>query len=82
MHDLVYVSSLAARWYPVGKGVPIVIDPRFSAGLPTIAGRGVTVSTIYKRWKADQTIKFIADDLQIETAVIERALQYADKIAA
>ena len=82
IHSLDYELDLAARWYPVGKDIPIVVDPRFSTGLPTLRDRGVTVGAIYRRWKADQTINFIADDLQVESSLIERALQYADKVAA
>lgn len=82
IHKLDYERQLAARWYPVGKSVPIVVDPLFSSGLPTILGRGVTVITIHKRWKAGQLIEFIADDLQIESTLVQRVLQYADKLAA
>ena len=82
MLEVDYERDLAARWYPVGKPIPIVVDPRFAAGVPTIDGRGVSVRTIYKRWKADQPIAFIADDLALEPGVVERALRYADKIAA
>ena len=49
--QLEYEHDLAARWYPVGKEVPIIVDPQFSSGVPTIVGRGVTVSTIHKRFK-------------------------------
>ena len=82
IRELEYERDFAARWYPVGKVIPIVVDPLFSSGLPTIAGRGVTVVTIHKRWKAGQLIDFIARDLEISTGLVERALQYADKIAA
>lgn len=82
IHALDYERDLAARWYPVGKDVPIVVDPMFSSGLPTIVGRGVTLGAIYRRWKASQPISFIADDLEIDANLVERALQYADKIAA
>jgi len=82
MSHLEYERQLAARWYPVGKDVPVVIDPLYSAGLPTIAGRGVTIGTIYRRWKAGQLIEFIADDLRIESTSVQRVLQYAEKIAA
>lgn len=82
IRHLDYVRDLAARWYPVGKDVPVVIDPLYSAGLPTIPGRGVTVGTIYRRWRAGQLIGFIADDLQVESTLVERVLQYAEKIAA
>lgn len=77
-----YERELAARWYPVGKDVPVVIDPLYSAGLPTIVGRGVTIGTIYRRWRAGQLIEFIADDLRIASASVERVLQYAEKIPA
>ena len=77
-----YERDLAARWYPVGKDIPIVVDPRFSTGRPTLRDRGVTIGAIYRRWKTDQPISFIADDLKIETGLVEQALRYADKVAA
>lgn len=82
--ELDFEQKLAARWYPVGKDIPIVVDPLYSAGLPTILGRGVTVGAIYRRWKTDpkDNIDFIAEDLQLDTGLVERVLKYADKIAA
>lgn len=76
--------DLAERWHPAGKRVPIVVDPRFSAGAPTIVGRGVTVETIYKRWKdANLSMDFIADDFQIDREQVEQACKFAaEKIAA
>ena len=84
LSELDFERHLAARWYPAGKEVPIVVDPRYSAGLPTILGRGVTVAAIYRRWRADpkDNIDFIADDLQLDAELVERVLKYADKIAA
>lgn len=84
LSELDFDRQLASKWYPVGKEIPIVVDPRFGAGLPTVVGRGVTVSAIYERWKADpnESIEFIADDFQLDTQLIERVLKYADKIAA
>ncbi len=84
LSELDFERQLAARWYPVGKGIPIVVDPLYSAGLPTVLGRGVTVSAIYDRWKADpkDNIEFIADDFQLDKQLVESVLKYADKIAA
>jgi len=77
-------SKLAARWYPLGKTNPvIVIDPQFSAGAPTIVGRGVTVKTIYRRWKdGNLSMDFIAEDFQLERDQVEQACKYAENIAA
>ena len=76
-----YESELAARWYPVGKNIQIVVDPRFSAGMPTIKERRVTIGAVYKRFKLGYPIKFIASDLKIRTIDIEEAVRYADKVA-
>lgn len=76
------VQHLAERWYPVGKDVPIVIDPRLSSGVPTLKGHGVTIENIYKRFKARQRINFIAQDLSVEADLVETVLQYAEQVAA
>ena len=85
MEEQLYYDErkLAARWYPVGKAVPIVVDPQFSAGAPTIEGRGVTVRTIFKRWKdGNLSMDFIATDFQLDRIQVELACKYAEKIAA
>ena len=77
-----YVDDLAARWYPVGKTVPIVVDPRLSTGLPVIKGRGVTVQAIRKRYNAGLGIDFIAKDFRMKRKLIQTAIDYGEKVAA
>ena len=81
-HQLVYdmQQNLAERWYPLGKTVPIVLDPRLSSGVPTVEGRAVTFQTIHKRFKAQQRINFIAQDLDLEPELVETVLQYAGRL--
>ncbi len=79
--QLDYEHQLARRWYPIGKDIPIVLDPTVSAGLPTIEHRGVTVDILLKRWRvAKQSIDFMARDFELDRKVIESALQFADRI--
>ncbi len=76
-----YELELAARWYPVGNSVPIVVDPRVSAGLPTIVNRRVTVQSVYKRFKAGgYPISFIASDLKLKRDEVEEAIRYAEEV--
>jgi uncharacterized protein (DUF433 family) len=75
-----YYTELVNRWYPVGKEIPIVIDPKISTGLPTIIERGVTISTIHNRFKSGQHIGFISQDFDIDKDIIEEAIRYADKV--
>lgn len=77
-----FEADLASRWFPLGREVPIVIDPRFAAGMPTIAERRVTVETIRKRFKTGMSIDFIADDLRLDNQTIEDAVRYGDLVAA
>ncbi len=75
-----FLNELAARWYPLGMTVPLVIDPRMAAGQPTIPDRGITVATVFKRWEANESIKSMADDFDIPEATIENLVRYAQKV--
>jgi uncharacterized protein (DUF433 family) len=82
IESLDYEDDLAARWYPMGKDVPIVIDPRHVSGEPTIPGRNVTIAGISKRFEAGQSIKLIADDLVLTPTQVEDVLRYRVRLAA
>lgn len=81
IHNFDYELELAARWYPLGKTIPIVIDPRFSAGMPTIPNRRVTIQAIHNRFKAGYPMRFISSDLKLKPNIVEEALRYANQIA-
>lgn len=80
IHSFDYELELAARWYPKGKKVPIVVDPQISAGLPTIKNRRVTVETVRKRFKANYSPSFIASDLKLKVNEVLEALRWADEV--
>ena len=80
--QLDYEEGWATCWYPVGKDHPMVVNPRITAGEPTIARRGVTVRTICNRFRAGQAIAFIADDFELEHSVVEDVIRFADRMAA
>lgn len=77
-----FEGDLVARWYPAGRHVPIVIDPRFSSGVPTVPNRRLTIHAIRSRWKAGYKIQFISEDLALDADEVEEVLRYADQIAA
>jgi uncharacterized protein (DUF433 family) len=76
-----YEYELASRWHPVGKEVPIVVDPKISGGLPIIEGRGITVEAIHKRFKAKQKMDFIASDFELDRETVEEVIRYAEQVA-
>ena len=82
VRKLDYDRGWASRWHPLGTSIPIVVDPQYGSGAPTITGRGLTVGTLYRRWHAGQSYRFIADDLALDRDVVEDALRYAQDVAA
>ncbi len=78
--QLEFEFELASRWHPVGKKIPIVVDPRVSAGLPVVEGRGVTVQTIEKRFNAGQSIPYIARDFELQDNIVEEIVRYSRRV--
>jgi len=68
-------DKLAERWHPYGRTVPVVVDPRYGAGKPTIEGRGVSVDILRKRWKAGESFVQIARDFRLKPPDVEAVLQ-------
>ena len=79
IHQIDYLQELAAKWFPVGKEVPIVMDPRKSTGIPTVLGTGVTIGALYERFKAGHKIDYLARDYKLESSTVETVIQYALK---
>jgi uncharacterized protein (DUF433 family) len=76
-----YELELAAKWYPVGKKIPIVVDPYISAGVPIIEGRGITVENVEKRfYLGKQTWEFIAKDLELEQNIVQEVIRFAPRV--
>ena len=69
-------DSFAERWHPYGRDVPVVVDPHYAGGRPTIAGSGVSVEIIHQRWKAGEKVAYIALDFRLRRADVEAALQH------
>jgi uncharacterized protein (DUF433 family) len=81
MEQLEFELELASRWYPVGKKIPIVVDPYISSGVPVIEGRGITVENIEKRfYVGKQNWDFIANDLELSVNVIQEVIRFAPKV--
>jgi len=71
-------DQMSVRWFPAGRSVPIVVDPRFAGGRPTIVRRGVTVDVIFRRFKdGHEKLSSIARDLELTSRDVEEAIRYA-----
>lgn len=79
LFDFDQEDGMAERWFPAGREVHIVLDPRFAAGRLAILGRGVTVAAISRRFhEGRQSIHYIARDLDLKDSEVEEALKLAE----
>jgi uncharacterized protein (DUF433 family) len=76
LETLDYEDHLARRWWPLGRGEPIVVDPDYGFGAPVIAGTGVRTENIAERSKAEEPPEEIAHDFGVEIYQVEAALRY------
>lgn len=80
--NLDYTHDIASRWWPLGRDVPIVVDPDYGHGLPVVAGSGVRTEIIRERAEAGDLVQQIASDFNLDCTEVERALQFELKRAA
>ncbi len=81
--EFVEEQGFAARWFPLGREVPVVVDPRFAAGRPSVAGRGIRAETILTRFfKGRESISALAEDFDLDTKVVEIIIQNEKALAA
>ena len=76
IHQIEYLQELAAKWFPLGREIPIVIDPQIGTGTPTVVGACVTIGAIHQRFKAGHRIEFLARDYELEPSVVQTVIQY------
>jgi uncharacterized protein (DUF433 family) len=70
-------DPFVVRWHCYGRDVPIVVDPRFGGGLPTVEGRGITVDIILRRHRSGEGRRFIASDYGLRVSVVDEVLRHA-----
>jgi len=71
------LDHLALRWLMDGRGGLIVIDPRFGAGRPVVAGSNVRVEIIKARFEAGEDVDELAEDFQLDSHAVQAALRVA-----
>ena len=73
-------SSLAERWWPLGKEVPVLLDPRIAFGAPVVA-RTATRTEIVAGLARRAGVEVAADAYRIQSAEVEAALRFETELA-
>lgn len=69
---------VATRFYPLGKGRNIMIDPRRQFGHPVLGLTNIYPETIYNLYKAGEPIEFLAFTYELVKEAITDAIEYCE----
>jgi uncharacterized protein (DUF433 family) len=76
LEQLDYSDGWVERWWPLGKELPVVVDPEYGFGQPVIAGSGVRTEIVLERVRAGDLPEEIAEDFNLEPVEVHRAIQF------
>ena len=77
--DFDYDDDIVTRWYPRGRNCPIVVDPQFAFGQPSI--KSIPTRVIRGRFLAGESAREAAQDLNISVAEVEAAWHFENLAA-
>lgn len=75
------VTSLAERWWPMGRTIAVVLDPRVAFGAPIVEGTAVRTSVV-ARLAREVSLDAAAVAYEIERRQAEAAVQFESRLAA
>lgn len=71
-----FEQELAHRWWPLGRNYPIVIDPDYGYGFPTVLKTGVRTEIVAERARMEESVEEIAYDFDLTETEVKAALEY------
>ena len=75
-----FADNVVARIRPAGKTSPVVIDPEFSFGRPSI--RGVATERIAELYRSGDSAEFLAETYELPVGDINASIAYETQLAA
>lgn len=75
-------SGQAALWRPLGKGKPIVLDPRRSFGQPIVDREGVPTNILAKMYAVESNYTRVAHWYEVSERAVRYAVEYEASLAA
>jgi uncharacterized protein (DUF433 family) len=69
-------SDLATQWWPMGRKIPIVLDPRVAFGAPTIAGTRIPVHVVGEAFRAGESVRALCFWYNLAPQKVEAAIDF------
>ena len=70
------MRSQPARWWPLGEGHSVVIDPERSFGAPIVHREGVQTLILAQAALAENSIETAADRYDVDPIAVAEAVEY------
>ncbi len=80
--DFDTASQLAARFFPMGREVPIVVSPKHAFGRPVVSGTNVTTEAIANLVRGGESMDDIAHEYELPIEQIDAAWRFENSLAA
>lgn len=71
-----FEDELARRWWPLGRSMPVVVDPDYGFGFPVVQNTGVRTEIVAERARAGDSLEDIAYDFDLDGEQVKAALTY------
>lgn len=76
-------NGFAERWYPLGPGATVIVDPRVAFGAPAILNRGIETANVYDLYMAEnQRVDAVASWLGIGEKEVQDAVAFETRLQA
>lgn len=74
-------DQLALRYWPLGKGKNIVVDPQHQLGQPTVKNTNILAETLYRMYTAGEKISFISTLYDVSENDVKASIEFFTKAA-
>jgi uncharacterized protein (DUF433 family) len=69
-------DQLALRYWPLGKGKNIVVDPHHQLGRPTIKNTNILAETLYTMYTSGEKISFISSLYEVSENDVKASIEF------
>ncbi len=73
-------TEFAMRWWPMGKQMPVVIDPKVAFGAPRINRTRIDTETLYDSYIAERSFTSVANLFGIKVFEVKAAIAFEQKV--
>lgn len=75
------LEGFAERWYPLGKDVPVVVDPKRAFGAPVVQGTRVPTAVLAETYSDPESVDEIAWWYGLRPAEVHAAIRFERELA-